>query len=144
MNRQYCASVYCIDFEESCVLLMYNRKLNKWLQPGGHINDSGLELPYDAAIREVYEETGIRIKIIGPSFDNKNIEPISVCHYQNKVGDMIDIQYLAIPLNRELNNLENNKVVWYPLEDLDDTNEIEDEIKVKVKSLYNSYNKKYK
>ena len=29
MDRQYCASVYCIDFDEGTILLMYNRKLNK-------------------------------------------------------------------------------------------------------------------
>jgi len=37
------------------VLLIYHNALRKWLQPGGHIN--GLELPIDAAKREVEEET---------------------------------------------------------------------------------------
>lgn len=37
MERQYCASAYTIDFNNKKVLLMYNKKLNKWLQPGGHI-----------------------------------------------------------------------------------------------------------
>ena len=40
------------------VLLHYHRKLGKWLPPGGHIEDD--ELPDDAALREVLEETGIR------------------------------------------------------------------------------------
>jgi len=142
MNRQYCASCYCIDFNEAMVLLMYNKKLNKWLQPGGHIDNEKLELPYEAAIREVYEETGVKIKIIGPSYDGGNIEPIAVAHYKNKVGDMIDIQYLAIPLTKTLNNFENNKVVWYKIRDLENSIDVEDEIKVKVKKLYHSYKDK--
>lgn len=61
MERQYCASSYVIDFNNAEVLLMYNKKLNKWLQPGGHI--MGLETPIEACIREVKEETGIDIKV---------------------------------------------------------------------------------
>ena len=45
------------------VLLHYHRKLGKWLPPGGHIEDS--ELPDAAAIREVFEETGIRARLVG-------------------------------------------------------------------------------
>ena len=143
MNRQYCASSYCIDFDSAKILLMYNKKLNKWLQPGGHINDSELEHPINAAIREVYEETGIKIKVIGPSFDGVTIEPIAVSHYKNKVGDMIDIQYLSIPLTTTLNNFENNKVDWFSIDELDNNEEVEHEIKIKVKSLYKNYKNKY-
>jgi 8-oxo-dGTP pyrophosphatase MutT (NUDIX family) len=46
------------------VLLHYHRKLGKWLPPGGHIEDD--ELPDQAALREVLEETGIRVRLIGP------------------------------------------------------------------------------
>lgn len=54
-KRQYCASAYTINFFNHSVLLMYNTKLNKWLQPGGHIKDLELELPSDAAVRETKE-----------------------------------------------------------------------------------------
>ena len=74
LERQYCASAYTIDFENKKVLLMYNKKLNKWLQPGGHIE--GKETPKETAIRETYEETGIKIKIIGPSFDGKKFNQL--------------------------------------------------------------------
>lgn len=133
MERQYCASAFVIDFEKRLVLLMYNRKLNKWLQPGGHIE--GLELPSETAIREVLEETGVRVKLIGPSYDGKTIEPIAVAHYVNKVGDMIDIQYLGIPLTKILVNLEGNDVKWFLVDKLDECQEIDSEIKNKVKKL---------
>jgi 8-oxo-dGTP diphosphatase len=40
-------------------LLVHHKKLGKWLQPGGHIE--AWENPFQAAIREVREETGIDI-----------------------------------------------------------------------------------
>ena len=137
LERQYCASAYTIDFENKKVLLMYNKKLNKWLQPGGHIE--GKETPEETAIRETYEETGIKIKIIGPSFDNKKFQPIATERYVNKVGDMIDIQFVAIPETKNLVNDENNKTVWFSIENLDSEENISDEIKNKVKLLYDRF-----
>jgi 8-oxo-dGTP pyrophosphatase MutT (NUDIX family) len=40
------------------VLLHFHKKLHLWLQPGGHIEEN--EAPWDAAEREVLEETGLR------------------------------------------------------------------------------------
>lgn len=40
------------------VLLHRHKKLKIWLQPGGHID--GDEAPWDAAVREAEEETGLR------------------------------------------------------------------------------------
>ncbi|WP_415836273.1 NUDIX hydrolase [Polynucleobacter brandtiae] len=42
---------------EEKVLLIFHPYIKEWFQPGGHI-DVG-ETPIDAAIREVYEETGV-------------------------------------------------------------------------------------
>lgn len=137
LERQYCASAYTIDFENKKVLLMYNKKLNKWLQPGGHIE--GKETPEETAIRETFEETGIKIKIIGPTFDNKKFQPVATERYVNKVGDMIDIQFIAIPETEELINDENNKTMWFSISDLEKEPDISDEIKNKVKTLFEKY-----
>ena len=51
---------------------MFNKKLNKWLQPGGHIEYT--ETPAETAIRETKEETGIDIQIVGTTFDDENYE----------------------------------------------------------------------
>ncbi|MBU3607522.1 NUDIX hydrolase [Polynucleobacter nymphae] len=53
------------------VLLIFHPFIKRWFQPGGHIDDG--ELPIDAAIREVYEETGF---ICVP--DSKDLEPIDI------------------------------------------------------------------
>ena len=43
--------------KDDFVLLIYHPYIKQWFQPGGHIDDG--ERPIEAAIREVYEETGI-------------------------------------------------------------------------------------
>ena len=45
------------------VLLLWHPKLAMWLPPGGHIDPH--ELPDDAALREVVEETGIVAELTG-------------------------------------------------------------------------------
>jgi len=40
------------------ILMIHHNKLQVWLPPGGHIDEN--ELPTDAVLREVFEETGMR------------------------------------------------------------------------------------
>ena len=42
----------------SAFLLVYHRKLSRWLQPGGHTEEDDASV-FDAALREAQEETGI-------------------------------------------------------------------------------------
>lgn len=132
MKRQYCASAFTLD-SDNRILLMYNKKLEKWLQPGGHIED--LETPIEAAIRETFEETGINIEIIGERLSPMgDINPIAIERYINSVGDMIDIQYLGRPINESLNNFEDNKTGFFSISELEDM-DVEEEIIIKVKEL---------
>ncbi len=59
--RHFTVAVFVVH--RGRVLLHFHRKLGKWLPPGGHIEDN--ELPDEAAIREVVEETGIGARLIG-------------------------------------------------------------------------------
>lgn len=44
------------------VLLLWHEKLQMWLPPGGHVEPN--ELPDEAAVREVLEETGIAVTLL--------------------------------------------------------------------------------
>jgi 8-oxo-dGTP pyrophosphatase MutT (NUDIX family) len=58
--KHYTASVLILtDARPAKTLLLHHRKLDKWMQPGGHQEPH--ESPYETAIREVLEETGLDI-----------------------------------------------------------------------------------
>lgn len=61
MNKQLVATIYIVDQAER-VLLIYHKKLKKWLPPGGHINPN--ESPPEAAVREASEETGLDVALL--------------------------------------------------------------------------------
>lgn len=66
--------------EENRLLMIHHLALNQWLFPGGHIEKSDILL-YQAAARELMEETGIKSESLG-KFENwlDNI-PIQIdCH----------------------------------------------------------------
>jgi len=44
------------------ILMIKHKKLKKWMPPGGHVDEN--ELPCEAALREIFEETGVSAKII--------------------------------------------------------------------------------
>lgn len=52
------ASGFVLSPDRSALLLIHHRRLRRWLQPGGHI-DEGDPAPLAAARREVDEETGV-------------------------------------------------------------------------------------
>lgn len=60
-DKHYTASVLLLtDAKPTKVLLVHHKKLDKWIQPGGH--QETYENYYEAAIREVREETGVDIR----------------------------------------------------------------------------------
>lgn len=62
LTRDFAVSVFVVW--RSTVLLHRHRKLGLWLPPGGHVEPH--ELPDHAAVREVFEETGVAIELLGP------------------------------------------------------------------------------
>lgn len=109
------------------VLLLYHRKLQMWLPPGGHIDPN--ELPDEAAVREVLEETGLAVELVsapamagvpGPLHlarpEGVQLEDIAPGHQH------IDLVYYARPaggLEPVLNAAESEAVGWYGPDDFD-------------------------
>lgn len=52
------ASAWVLDRTHTHVAMIHHRKLDRWLQPGGHIDDTDVSWR-DAARRELEEETGL-------------------------------------------------------------------------------------
>jgi 8-oxo-dGTP pyrophosphatase MutT (NUDIX family) len=61
ITRDFTVAVFVVD--QGRVLLHWHRKLARWLPPGGHIEPN--ELPDEAAVREVCEETGAVVQLDG-------------------------------------------------------------------------------
>lgn len=64
----FTGSCWLVSADGLRVLLMHHRKLDKWLQPGGHA-DGDIDLAR-VALREAQEETGVaRLNVEGGIFD---------------------------------------------------------------------------
>lgn len=59
-----CLTASGLLIHQNKVLLIKHKKLKFWMAPGGHLEPN--ELPHQAAEREFWEETGIKVKTIDP------------------------------------------------------------------------------
>lgn len=83
------------------VLLHRHPKLGMWLPPGGHVEPG--ELPDEAAAREVFEETGVEVVLLGER--REDVEDPRQLHRPagvqlERVGpghEHIDLTYFAVP-----------------------------------------------
>lgn len=122
MRRDFCASAYVIDPKTKKILLVKHKSYNKWVQPGGHV--IGDEVFEETAEREVYEETGIRIKLIGDRFPRESdfIRPLGIQkNYRDDITH-VDVLYAAIPYDNTLITVDKNESYsagWFSREDLD-------------------------
>lgn len=141
MKRHFCASVFVINPINKKILLVHHSGFNKWVQPGGHIEND--EAPEETAVREVYEETGVKVKLLGQRFPREDdyIRPLGIQKNRGKNGDIhVDITYAAIPISitEVIEDDEVDKFGWFSREDLDDMNIFED-IKITMDYILNNY-----
>ena len=122
MTRHFCASAFVINPDNKKILLIRHHNYDKWLQPGGHMEEG--ETPEETAIREVFEETGIRIHLIGERFPREDdmIRPLGIqCNRKDNGDRMFDIIYVGVPnIDDELViSDESNDIGWFSREELD-------------------------
>jgi ADP-ribose pyrophosphatase YjhB (NUDIX family) len=126
LTRDFTVATFVLH--EGKVMLLWHRKLSMWLPPGGHIDPN--ELPDEAAVREVKEETGLDVVLLSPPAlppmpgprqlarpEGVQLEEIGPGHQH------IDLIYFARPADpeavRPVANDEVDRVGWYGLQDLE-------------------------
>ncbi len=113
-TRDFTVAVFVV-WNQS-VLLHFHQKLLRWLPPGGHIETD--ELPDEAAIREVLEETGISARLVGDQLNVVHLpdQPLQLCRPAGvQLADLsplhqhIDLVYFAISEGGE----PTGKAAWF-------------------------------
>ncbi len=87
------ASAIVVTDDRRRVLLHLHKRLNKWLQPGGHIEPG--ELPWLGALREAIEETGLPAQLVGPVGDDGPALLHVDVHAGPKGHTHLDLRYLV-------------------------------------------------
>ncbi len=111
-------SAWIIDEDFSHALLLHHGKLNKWLQPGGHVEDDADMLT--AALREAREETGANVrahseKIFDVDVHEIPARPNEPAHFHYDIRFLL-IADKAAPL---LVSSESKDLAWVALHEIE-------------------------
>lgn len=87
------ASLFVVTPDHSLAAMILHRKLNRWLQPGGHVDDAdGTVL--DGALREAREETGLELNRNNAKLFDLDVHPIPATETE-PAHSHFDIRYLV-------------------------------------------------
>lgn len=78
-HKHFAVSGLVVNQEGTKLLMVYHKKLGVWVIPGGHLEPD--ELPHEGALREVFEETGVKATVesgVSPFNGNKKEGPLPV------------------------------------------------------------------
>lgn len=122
ITRDWAATTFVVHDDRT--LLLHHRKLDRWLPPGGHIDPH--ELPDLAALREVEEETGLKVALLDAGAPLGPVRRLAqpLCILQERIGpghEHIDLIYVARVLEGEVVHApgEAHGWRWYSAAELD-------------------------
>jgi len=116
------ASAFVVAPDQASVLLIFHRKLGRWLQPGGHVEANDLDM-ITAARREVTEETGISgLTLVNPGLFDLDIHDIPA-HGTTPGHQHFDVRFLFQATNLRLQpSPEVADARWVPLQEVEGLN----------------------
>ena len=126
-----CIVTSCIVIKNGKILLLFHNKLQKWIYPGGHVEEN--ETPQEAVLRETKEETGYKVSIMGqkPLGLKKNIDAQEMpmpsmmiyenVHYKTGKHMHFDLVYIGIAKGKQgrLAKGESKALKWINEKDID-------------------------
>ena len=126
--------------ENGQILMLLHKKLGKWLPPGGHVDEN--EIPCTAVVREVLEETGIKVQVLSSArllgFSEETAAElplplrIILCDVEGTgQHNHIDLLYLCRAINTDISPQETevDGIGWFSPEDAMKLDTFEDVIK---------------
>ncbi len=128
-------SAWLVNKAGSGVLLTHHRKLNRWLQLGGHAEGSSDVL--SVAMREAYEESGLNeIRAVSQNIFDIDIHPIPE-RKDEKAHYHYDVRFAFQSVGSEEYTVsdESHALSWVPILDLENKTEDESMIRMKEKWL---------
>lgn len=141
LPRHFVASAYIVD--QGRVLLVHHRKIGLWLPAGGHLEEG--EEPSEAALREVREETGLHVRILGgvpPDVGGKGVRVLPTPHHiqieriEEGPHEHIDLVYACkVVSGRVRKNLESLDVRWFTPEEIDNSTLMDRNVRHYAKSI---------
>ncbi len=113
----FTASAFLLNNDKTKFLLMHHKKLDKWLQPGGHCDgDSNI---LNVAVKEAVEESGINeIKTINKEIFDIDTHYILQTH-KEPAHYHYDVRFLLKTVNNNnfIKNNESNELKWFNFSD---------------------------
>jgi 8-oxo-dGTP pyrophosphatase MutT (NUDIX family) len=110
------ASCFVLD-PDGRLLLHHHRRLNRWLQMGGHL-EAGEE-PLDAALREAAEESGLRdLRLLSEGIADLDVHiiPEGKGEPEHRHFDVRYIAQTASPHSIVLDAQESRELMWFDLD----------------------------
>ncbi|MFY7786395.1 MAG: NUDIX hydrolase [Thermoflexibacteraceae bacterium] len=116
------ASAWIVNPAKTHALLIFHRKLNKWLQVGGHVESTDENLQ-SAALREAQEETHLKdLRLVSSTMFDIDIHLIPArhdtpAHYHHDFRFLLEAEQSVISvIPAEVLDLQ-----WFPIKELTQT-----------------------